>query len=178
MRLFKQVVSGDIRQLPFEKNTTDRTKFYGRSAIWRWKNYTYMSKNGVFAPHRVKNGPKSAKMYHTGVKLDFVENIFAGKNITEFDLTPSQSQCQGQQQMCMFVVVCCLISSTIRKIKQPLLKTYILFHITQTLLTSQWLYKSCSNFGSVWFGRGQEIHVVLLTDLCNNFKKNSNFSFV
>ena len=80
---------------------------------------------------------KVLKMYHTGVKLDFVENIFAGKNITEFDLTPSQSQCQGQQQMCMFVVVCCLISSTIRKIKQPLVKTYILFHITQTLLTSQ-----------------------------------------
>ena len=80
---------------------------------------------------------KVLKMYHTGVKLDFVENIFAGKNITEFDLTHSQSQCQGQQQMCMFVVVCCLISSTIRKIKQPLVKTYILFHITQTLLTSQ-----------------------------------------
>ena len=29
------------------------------------------------------------------------------------------------------------ISSTIRKIKQPLLKTYNLFHMTQTLLTEQ-----------------------------------------
>ena len=67
------------------------------SPLFDLRQISLMSLKMVFL-HQIglKMVQKVLKMYHTGVELDFVKLIFAGKHMTEFDLTPSRSQCQGK----------------------------------------------------------------------------------